>query len=151
MISYWSFRHDGHACPAINYFKVTFFGTFIIWSESVLYLSGYCMSCILLLVCTDGRDIVECAVQRHESIWQGTIRLFVAFRECSPLRTRSSFKRFLYCGSKVLGVVQSKMFCVEVSKTTFRFSLLDLRCQKFFVPQYRFCRHPLSRPSMLPL
>ena len=25
------------------------------------------------------------------------------FRECSPLRSRSSFKRFLYCGSKALG------------------------------------------------
>ena len=33
-----------------------------------------------------------------------------SIRECSPLRTRSSFKRLLYCGSKVLGVV----FCVEV-------------------------------------
>ena len=60
------------------------------------------------------RHSVECW-QRHESIWHGTIRLL--FRECSsPLRTRSSFKRFLYCGSKVLGVVQSthEMFCVEV-------------------------------------
>ena len=45
------------------------------------------------------------------------------FRESSSLRTRSSFKRFLYCGSKVLGVVQSKIFCVEVSKTACRFSL----------------------------
>ena len=29
------------------------------------------------------------------------------FRECSPLRIRRSFKRFLHCGSKVLGIVQS--------------------------------------------
>ena len=36
MISYkyWSSR-PGHACPAINYFKVTFFGTFIIWISFV--------------------------------------------------------------------------------------------------------------------
>ena len=46
MISYWFSRY-GHACPAINYFKVTFFGTFIIWTESVFYVSGCCMSCKL--------------------------------------------------------------------------------------------------------
>ena len=50
MISYWSSRF-GHACPAISYFKVTFFGTFIIWTESVMHVSGCCMSCILLYVC----------------------------------------------------------------------------------------------------
>ena len=128
MISYWSSRY-GHACPAINYFKVTFFGTFIIWTKSVS-LSGCYMSCILLYasdgwpkfqsifdglqsiatddekhyqcqnivlnkknwtiifgiqsvnsitVCTNGRSrhSWECW-QRHESIWHGTIRLFVS-------------------------------------------------------------------------
>ena len=25
-----------------------------------------------------------------------------------------------------------------------------MRCQKIFVPRYRFCRHPRSRPSILP-
>ena len=67
MISYWSSRH-GHACPAINYFKVTFFDTFIIWSESVLYLSGCCMSCyipsfspflILAIHCNRRREILS--------------------------------------------------------------------------------------------
>ena len=48
MISYWSSRH-GHACPAINYFKVTFFETFFIWSESVLYLCDLCPDIICLL------------------------------------------------------------------------------------------------------
>ena len=128
MISYWFSRY-GHACPAINYFKVTFFGTFIIWTKSVS-LSGCYMSCILLYasdgwpkfqsifdglqsiatddekhyqcqnivlnkknwtiifgiqsvnsitVCTNGRSrhSWECW-QRHESIWHGTIRLFVS-------------------------------------------------------------------------
>ena len=50
MMSYWSSRY-GHACPAINYFKVTFFGAFIIWTESVLPVSGCFKSCILLYVC----------------------------------------------------------------------------------------------------
>ena len=33
-----------HVLLLINYFKVTFLGTFTIWSESVLYLSG-CHCC----------------------------------------------------------------------------------------------------------
>ena len=37
MTSYWSYR-PCNACPAINYFKVTFFITFTIWSVS--YISG---------------------------------------------------------------------------------------------------------------
>ena len=43
------------------------------------------------------------------------------FRECSPLRTRSFFKRLLYCGSKVLGVVQSTKFFVLKLKTSVGF------------------------------
>ena len=35
-----------HVLLLINYFKVTFLGTFTIWSESVLYLSGcHCCCC----------------------------------------------------------------------------------------------------------
>ena len=48
MISYWSSRH-GHACPAINYFKATFFETFITGSDSVLYLCDLCPDIIWLL------------------------------------------------------------------------------------------------------
>ena len=44
------------------------------------------------------------------------------FRECSPLRTRSSFKRFLHCGSKVLGVVKSPKCFVLKWGTSCRFS-----------------------------
>ena len=44
--------------------------------------------------------------QRHESIWhRTTVSEWVS--ECSLLGIRSSFKRFLHCGSKVLGVVHS--------------------------------------------
>ena len=97
------------------------------------------------------RDSVECW-QRHESIWHGTIRLL--FRECIPLRTRSSFKRFLYCGSKVLGVVQSTKCVVLKWETVCTFSTCVVR--SFFyldvdfvdilfrVPQcYLFCRRTL--------
>ena len=63
--------------------------------------------------------------QRHESIWHGTIRLL--FRKCSPLRTRSSFKRFLYCGSKVLGVVQSTKCVMLKWETARRFSTCVVR------------------------
>ena len=48
MISYWSSRH-GRTCPVINYFKVTFFETFIIWSDSVLYLFDLSPDIIWLL------------------------------------------------------------------------------------------------------
>ena len=79
-----------------------------------------------ITVCTNGRSrhSWECW-QRHESIWHGTIRLL--FRECSPLRTRSSFKRFLYCGSKVLGVVQSTKCVVLKWETACRFSTCVVR------------------------
>ena len=79
-----------------------------------------------ITVCTDGRSrhSWECW-QRHESIWHGTIRLL--FRECIPLRTRSSFKRFLYCGSKVLGVVQSTKCVVLKWETACRFSTYVVR------------------------
>ena len=63
MISYWSFQH-GHACPAINYFKVTFFGTFIIWSESFLYF-------YLVAVCA-----VSCCWPKFQS----------TFNPCNPLQ-----------------------------------------------------------------
>ena len=72
MISYWSSRY-GHACPAINYFKVTFFGTFIIWTESVLHVSGCYMSCILLYVCP-GILLAVCPVScwpKFQSIFNG--------------------------------------------------------------------------------
>ena len=100
-----------------------------------------------ITVCTDGRSrhSWECW-QRHESIWHGTIRLL--FRECIPLRTRSSFKRFLYCGSKVLGVVQSTKCFVLKWETACMFSTCVVR--SFLYRFYRFFRHPLSRPSMLP-
>ena len=46
---------------------------------------------------------------------------------------------------KVLGEVQStKCFCVEVRNRAW---VIHLRCQKYFVPRYSFCRHPLSRPQ----
>ena len=49
------------------------------------------------------------------------------FRECSPLRIRSSFKRFLHCRSKVLRVVQrTKCFALNW-ETTCRFSTCDIR------------------------
>ena len=61
----------------------------------------------------------------------------------SPLLTRSSFKRFLYCGSKVLGVV---VLCwSEKPHVGFPPGLSE-----DFLPRYRFCRHPLPRPTMLP-
>ena len=63
--------------------------------------------------------------QRHESIWHRTIRLL--FRECSPPRTRSSFKRFLYCGSKVLRVVQSTKCFMLKWETAGRFSACVVR------------------------
>ena len=173
MISYWSSRH-GHACPAINYFKVTFLGTFTIWLESVLYLSGCCMSCILFqsifnpcnplqqigrretfYQCQNvvlntkteplfwnsidefnyclhqwERHSWECW-QRRESIWHGIIRLL--FRECSPLRIRSSFKRFLYCGFRVLGVVQSTKCFVLKWETACRFSSRVVRFFFFYL------------------
>ena len=84
--------------------------------------------------------------QRLESIWNGTIRLL--FRECSPLRIRSSFKRFLYCGSKVLGVVQSTKCVVLKWETACRFSTYVVR--SFFYLDIGFFRHPLLRPAMLP-
>ena len=100
-----------------------------------------------ITVCTNAieRHSWECW-QRHESIWHGTIRLL--FRECSPLRTRSFFKRFLCCGFKVLGVVQSTKCVVFKWETACRFSTSVVR--SFFLPRYRFCRHPLPRPTMLP-
>ena len=68
------------------------------------------------------------------------------FRECSPLRIRSSFKRFLHSISKVLGVVQSTK-CFVLNDVRNRVQVFNLCCQKFFVPRYRLCRHPRSRPS----
>ena len=100
-----------------------------------------------ITVCINGRSrhSWECW-QRHESIWHGTIRLL--FRECIPLRTRSSFKRFLYCGSKVLGVVQSTKYVVLKWETACRFSSYVVR--SFFYLDIGFFRHPLLRPAMLP-
>ena len=92
-----------------------------------------------------GRHSWECW-QRHESIWHGTIRLL--FRECRPLGTRSSFKRFLYCGSKVLGVVQSTKCVVLKWETVCRSSTYVVR--SFFYLDIGFFRHPLLRPAMLP-
>ena len=40
-------------------------------------------------------------------VWKYLTRDNSTFRECSLLRIRRSFKRFLHCGSKVLGIVQS--------------------------------------------
>ena len=86
-----------------------------------------------ITVCTNGIERHSWEWwQRPESIWHGTIRL--SFRECSsPLRTRSSFKRFLYCGSKVLGVV---VLCwSEKPHVGFPPALSE-----DFLPRYRFCR-----------
>ena len=56
-----------------------------------------------VIVCTDGRDTVESTDKGVKVFDTGQFD----FREFSPPRTRSSFKRFLYCVSKVLGVVPS--------------------------------------------
>ena len=69
--------------------------------------------------------------QKRESIWHGTIRLL--FRECSPLRTRSSFKRFLYCGFRVLGVVQSTKCFVLKREIACRFSSRVVRIFFFYL------------------
>ena len=47
--------------------------------------------------------------QRDESIWHGTIRLL--FPECSPFRTDVVHlsDSLIYCGSKILGVVQGTL------------------------------------------
>ena len=57
-----------------------------------------------VIVYTDGRDIVESANKGMKVYltWDN-----LTFRECSPLRIRSSFKRFRPSISKLLGVVQS--------------------------------------------
>ena len=70
MISYWSFRH-GHACPAINYFKVTFFGTFIIWSESVLYLSWLLLYVLYRFVGLSFNQFLILAI--HCNRWRETL------------------------------------------------------------------------------
>ena len=69
MTSYWSFR-PGHACPAINYFKVTFFATLIIWIRLVLilYLVSFCWPkfqsifnpCNRPSIATDDRKQYQC-------------------------------------------------------------------------------------------
>ena len=59
-----------------------------------------------ITVCTNGRDIVESADKGMKVFDTGQFDFYFV-SEFSPLRTRSSFKQFLYCGSKVLGVVQS--------------------------------------------
>ena len=55
-----------------------------------------------ITVCTDGRDIVESADKGMKVFDTGQFDFYFV----GLLRTRSSFKRFFYCGSKVLGVVQ---------------------------------------------
>ena len=53
-----------------------------------------------ITVCTDRRDVVEGAgkgMKVFDTPDNST------FRECGAFRTRSSFKRFLYCDSKALG------------------------------------------------
>ena len=57
----------------------------------------------------------ECR-QRHETISHGTIRFFLSV----ALRIRSLFKRFLHCGSKAFGVVQSTKCFVVKWETTWR-------------------------------
>ena len=61
--------------------------------------------------------------QRHESIWQGTIRFFLS----AALWIRSSFKRFLHCSFKVLGVVLSTKCFVLKWETACRFSTCVIR------------------------
>ena len=138
MISYRSSRH-GHACPAVNYFKVTFLGTFTIWSESVLYSYDCCMSCILSC-CWSKFQSIHLILEIHCNRRRETLSMP---KYSSPLPTRSSFKRFLYCGSKVLGVV---VLCwSEEPHVGFPPALSE-----DFLPRYRFCRHPLPPPTMLP-
>ena len=59
--------------------------------------------------------------------WKYFTRDNSTFRECSPLRIRSSFKRFPHCGSKVLGVVQSSKCFVLKWKTACGFSTCVVR------------------------
>ena len=134
MISYWSSRH-GHTCPAINCFKGHLRHFHYLIGIVVLFLSGCCMSCILLLayvsihfqslqsIITDDEKHYQCqnivlnnkprslflefnwwinnCLHRWEryswECWQrhDMTRDNSTFRECSPLRTRSSFKRLL--------------------------------------------------------
>ena len=74
--------------------------------------------------------------------------LFSPMGECIPFQTRSSFKRFLYCGSKVLSVVQSTKCVVLKWETACRFSTYVVR--SFFYLDIGFFRHPLLRPAVLP-
>ena len=162
MISYWSSRH-GHTCPAINCFKGHLRHFHYLIGIVVLFLSGCCMSCILLLayvsihfqslqsIITDDEKHYQCqnivlnnkprslflefnwwinnCLHRWEryswECWQrhDMTRDNSTFRECSPLRARSSFKRLLYCGSKVLGVVQSTKCFVLKWETSVGFPL----------------------------
>ena len=61
------------------------------------------------------------------------------FRKCSPLRIRSSFKRFLHCGSKVLGVVKSPKCFVLKWETWCRFSTCVV--SSFFCTSIQTLRH----------
>ena len=60
-------------------------------------------------------------------VWKYLTRNNCTFRECSALRIRSSFKRFLHCGSKVLGAVQSTKCFVLKWETACRVSTCVVR------------------------
>ena len=81
--------------------------------------------------------------QRHESIRHGTIRFFLSV----ALRIRSSFKGFLHCGTKVLGVVQSTKCFVLKWETACRFFTCVVR--NFFYLDTDFIDN-LFRVPMLP-
>ena len=78
MISYWS-SQPGHACPAINYFKVTFFLTFIIWISHVLiwlkllcvlYLEKVKNSSPQKLLADSRPTVIYCLLRTFSDCWQ---------------------------------------------------------------------------------
>ena len=65
-----------------------------------------------------------------------------------PVKQRVLGGLFNYLIKRVLmGVPSSQLTTNFLAKN----QVFHLRCQKFFVPRYTLRRHPLSRPSMLPL
>ena len=80
--------------------------------------------------------------QRHESIRHGTIWLFVSVAHFELVVL---LKPFLYCDSKVLGVVQSTKCFVLKWETACMFSTCVHVVRSFLYRFYRFCRHHLSR------
>ena len=66
--------------------------------------------------------------QRYDSIWHGTIRLFVSVAHFELVL----FRRFLCCGFKVLGVVQSNKCFMLKWETAWRLSTCAVRIFSHF-------------------